>query len=48
MATEGSSLQIVMGQKFEFDEGASEEIAFRVPLPIQKLISRRESMLDRL
>jgi len=33
MATEGSSLQIVMGQKFEFDEGASEEIASRVPLP---------------
>ncbi|UUO07898.1 hypothetical protein M4951_06175 [Blastopirellula sp. J2-11] len=25
--------QIVMGQKFEFDEGASEEIAARVPLP---------------
>lgn len=25
--------QIVMGQKFEFDEGASEEIASRVPLP---------------
>ena len=25
--------QIVMGQKFEFDEGSSEEIASRVPLP---------------
>jgi hypothetical protein len=25
--------QIVMGQKFEFDEGTSEEIAARVPLP---------------
>ena len=25
--------QIVMGQKFEFDEGASEEISHRVPLP---------------
>ncbi|REJ95224.1 MAG: hypothetical protein DWQ34_06765 [Planctomycetota bacterium] len=25
--------QVVMGQKFEFDEGASEELASRVPLP---------------
>ena len=25
--------QIVMGQKFEFDEAASEELANRVPLP---------------
>jgi hypothetical protein len=25
--------QIVMGQKFEFDEGTSEAIAARVPLP---------------
>ncbi|MFN9537624.1 MAG: hypothetical protein ACK6A8_00045, partial [Planctomycetota bacterium] len=27
--------QVVMGQKFEFDEAASEELAQRVPLPIE-------------
>ncbi|MFN9291352.1 MAG: helicase-related protein, partial [Planctomyces sp.] len=27
--------QVVMGQKFEFDEAASEELAQRVPLPVE-------------
>ncbi|MFM7869290.1 MAG: hypothetical protein ACKPHU_34140, partial [Planctomycetaceae bacterium] len=34
-ADSGRWFQVVMGQKFEFDEAASEELAQRVPLPLE-------------